>query len=71
MTIPDLYHYSERSDLKMRQTGSIIAVTGGSAAYQFKDSEGKLSNGTVLFVPANTTVSVSEAINLQAFQAFF
>ena len=48
-----------------------MVVTGGSANYRFKDSEGTLGNGTVLFVPANTTVSVSDAMKLQAFQAFF
>merc|ERR1719423_215558 len=53
---------SEKCDLKMRQTGSIMVVTGGSAKYEFKGSEGTLGNGTVLFVPANTTVSVSDAM---------
>ena len=66
-----IYIGSEKCDLKMRHTGSIMVVTGGSAKYQFKSSQGTLSNGTVLFVPANTTVSVSDAMKLQAFQAFF
>ena len=66
-----IYIGSEKCDLKMRHTGSIMVVTGGSAKYQFKGSEGTLGNGTVLFVPANTTVSVSDAMKLQAFQAFF
>jgi len=59
-------------DLVTRQTGSILIVTSGSGTFEFDGEADKpLAKGTVLFIPANKSVKISNSKGLIAFQAFF
>jgi len=60
-------------ELVKRSSGSILVVTQGCGKYQATPSggNGSLAKGTVLFIPAGQSVSVSNVQGLLAFQAFF
>jgi len=67
----DMYSSNGSVELVARKTGSIVVVTRGSADYQFDGASGSMAKGTVLFVPASRVVSLENAKDLLAFQAFF
>ena len=62
---------AENLNLIQRKTGSILIVVEGSGNYLFQGKEAQFEAGSVLFVPANETLTLSKAVNVVAYQAFF